>query len=974
MNDSIEKLKEKIELFRNNLSDYKDKSYDEYSTRADFIDSLFAALGWDMYNEQGVIEQFREVVREDKILVEGTKKAPDYSFRIGHQIIFYVEAKKPSVDIKNNPEPAYQLRRYAHTQGLRLSILTDFEEIAIYDSRIKPKDTDKAGIARIFYCTYDELFQVSKIKDYETNFDFLLKTFGKQAVLTGSFEKYAESNKNKKGTESVDKGFLKLFNTWRENLAVNIALKNDDIDEYNLNIAVQKIIDRLIFLRIAEDRLIEQPNLLKETSKATDIYNKLLTIFDKADNKYNSSLFISETWLREIQIEDKSLVEIIEEMYYPKCPYEFSVLPLEILGQAYEQFLGKTIKYIRKTKYGHSIEIEEKPEVRKAGGVYYTPQYIVNYIVEATVGEKIKKKKPEDIEKITVLDPACGSGSFLIGTYNYLIKYHLEYYLKSETQKKKALKDGTIYQTGNEKYKLSTKKKSEILVNNIYGVDIDQQAVEVTKLSLLLKVLEDENLEYKEQLFKAELHHLLPNLSENIKCGNSLIGSDFYNDKNMSLFDEQDMRKINTFDWAKEFTKIFDNGKFDCVIGNPPYGFHEIHDDIVKPYFKNKYKSSMGSFENYFLFYEKALSLLNKNGLHSFIVPVTWLTIPSADSLRKYVIDDFSINNILWLPEFVFEDAKVNTLISIISKGKTEKFKIEIFDTLGFIEPPVIERILNQDKLIEDNYVIHIHELSGDNVIISKIESISIPCSTVSKPCSGYNPYEVGKGEKPGGGAHTKETVKEKPYHSTKRKNAKWKLEIGGSNLKRYSISIPNDRWVLYGDWLAAPRDSNNFHGKRILVQEITGGKDKRIVAAYCADELYYSRDVIPIKIDESLANPYYLLGIINSKLISWYHQKRNPKANKGLFPKVLVSDLKKLPIPDIDISQGNKADIHNKIITIVLLMQEIQEKIKATKADNDIKLQKQKADILDNQIDDLVYKLYSLTDKEIKVVEGVFS
>lgn len=210
---SIENLKEKIELFKTNLADYKNKNYDESNTRADFIDSLFAALGWDMYNEQGVIEQFREVIREDKIIIEGSKKAPDYSFRIGQQIIFYVEAKRPSVNIKDDPDPAYQLRRYAHTQNLKLSILTDFEEIAIYDTRIKPNKADKASAARIFYCTYDELFEQSKLKDFTTNFDFLLNTFGKQAILTGSFEKYAESAKNKKGTESVDKSFLKLLNT-----------------------------------------------------------------------------------------------------------------------------------------------------------------------------------------------------------------------------------------------------------------------------------------------------------------------------------------------------------------------------------------------------------------------------------------------------------------------------------------------------------------------------------------------------------------------------------------------------------------------------------------------------------------------------------------------------------------------------------------------------------------------------------------
>ena len=348
----------------------------------------------------------------------------------------------------------------------------------------------------------------------------------------------------------------------------NIALKNDEIDEYNLNIAVQKLIDRLIFLRIAEDRLIEKPDLLHEISHKANVYISLNNIFATADLKYNSNLFNSEAWMVALNIDDKILNEIIDEMYPPKCPYEFSVLPIEILGHAYEQFLGKTIKFSRKTKFGHSIEIEEKPEVRKAGGVYYTPDYIVDYIVENTVGEKVngprtpgggkadkggKPLTPEEIASLKILDPACGSGSFLIGAYDYLIRYHLEYFLKNKTHKEKALSAGIIYEAGEGKYKLSTKTKSEILVNNIFGVDIDQQAVEVTKLSLLLKVLEDENLEYKEKLFKTEQLHMLPDLSANIKCGNSLIGSDYYEDKNMEMFGNTEMRKVNVFDWEKEF-------------------------------------------------------------------------------------------------------------------------------------------------------------------------------------------------------------------------------------------------------------------------------------------------------------------------------------------------------------------------------------------------------------------------------------
>lgn len=256
------------------------------------------------------------------------------------------------------------------------------------------------------------------------------------------------------------------------------------------------------------------------------IYNHFNKYIEGANDKYNSSLFKVESWLNNIAIDDKVLFPIIKSMYYPDCPYEFSVLPIEILGNIYEQFLGKTIRLTT----SHQAKIEEKPEVRKAGGVYYTPQYIVNYIVENTVGEKAKDKKPEQIEKIKILDPACGSGSFLVGAFNYLLDYHLQYYT-NEKNIGKALKEGKIYQIAENTYRLSIQEKQKILLKNIYGVDIDSQAVEVTKLSLLLKLMENESVESEGELFKHSDFKFLPDLSSNIKCGNSLIGSNFYNDK-----------------------------------------------------------------------------------------------------------------------------------------------------------------------------------------------------------------------------------------------------------------------------------------------------------------------------------------------------------------------------------------------------------------------------------------------------------
>ena len=225
----------------------------------------------------------------------------------------------------------------------------------------------------------------------------------------------------------------------------------------------------------------------------SSVYERLKQIFQRADEKYNSGLFHFENerdrieppdnLTLELSVDDKTIKDIVKELYYPESPYEFSVLPADILGQVYEQFLGKVIRLTA----GHQAVIEDKPEVKKAGGVYYTPTYIVDYIVKNTVGKILENvTTPKEINKIKILDPACGSGSFLLGAYQYLLDWHLKYYLKELETSNKLLQQKQPPVCINDKgaYLLTTSEKKRILLNNIYGVDIDSQAVEVTKLSL----------------------------------------------------------------------------------------------------------------------------------------------------------------------------------------------------------------------------------------------------------------------------------------------------------------------------------------------------------------------------------------------------------------------------------------------------------------------------------------------------------
>jgi len=365
-----------VETFDYNIDAYKKGRYKETQVRREFIDPFFEGLGWDISNKQGFAEAYKDVIHEDTIKVGKATKAPDYCFRIGGIRKFFVEAKKPSVNIKKDTHPAYQLRRYAWSSKLPLSILTDFEELAVYDCRVKPTKTDKASHSRILYLKYN---------DYISRWDEIAGVFSREALLKGSFDKYIESKKAKRGIAEVDTAFLHEIERWRELLARNIALRNQHLSQRELNFAVQRTIDRIIFLRICEDRAIEPYGKLLELKNEKNVYDQLFQLFYKADDKYNSGLFHfkkekgrEDTFDRltpGLSIDNRILKDIFKNLYYPDSPYEFSVLPADILGQVYEQFLGKVIRLTP----SHRAVIEEKPEVKKAGGVYYTPTHIVNY-------------------------------------------------------------------------------------------------------------------------------------------------------------------------------------------------------------------------------------------------------------------------------------------------------------------------------------------------------------------------------------------------------------------------------------------------------------------------------------------------------------------------------------------------------------------------------------------------------------------
>ncbi|MCP4401196.1 MAG: N-6 DNA methylase, partial [bacterium] len=940
----------------NNIDAYKKGRYNETQARREFIDPLFTAIGWDVDNEQGYAEAYKDVVHEDAIKIGRATKAPDYSFRIGGVRKFFVEAKKPSVDIKEDTHPAYQLRRYAWSAKLPLSILTDFEEFAVYDCRVKPEKTDKASKARVLYLTYT---------DYERRWEEL-SIFSREAILKGSFDKYADSHKAKRGTAEVDVAFLQEIERWRDVLARNIALRNPQLSRRELNFAVQRTIDRIIFLRICEDRGIEEYGKLMALQNGVQLYARMLTLFYQADERYNSGIFHFKTerdspespdrLTPELTIDDTVLKDILKNIYYPDSPYEFSVLSSDILGQVYEQFLGKVIRLTA----GHQAKVEEKPEVKKAGGVYYTPTYIVEYIVTHTVGELLTTSTPNKAEKLRILDPACGSGSFLLGAYQCLLDWHRDYYLAHTPQKWTKGKAPRLYQNDRDEWKLTIDERKRILLNNVYGVDIDSQAVEVTKLSLLLKVLEGED----EQTISSQMalfqKRVLPDLSHNIKCGNSLIGSDFYDGKQLTLLDEEEMYRINSFDWESEFSEIMQCGGFNTVIGNPPYVRSQFLDSESKDYLSKSYSAPAYQPDTFAFFLQKGIDLLEHQGVLGYIIPNGILTNTYYARLRRYILDKTAVKVIVDLKDGVFATASVDTSIFILCREYDVNLlkgnRVKIGEHLAKIHKDV----LTPSNSVEQSVFLK----TSDYTFNTKMDAISF--DVAQKITLGSIEirefFEVKAGMKV-----------RKNFVANEQSDARYKPFLLGGNIKPYSLKWSR-KWVCYDKQLEkkftnqAFRDESIFlSSPKLLIRQIMG--QERIYATIDSEKYYADQTLYILQPKKNKYSLFYILGLLCSKVMTFYFSKTLADG-KQTFPKIKGAQIKQLPIHIIDFVELSEKFQHDKIVEFVEQMLDLHRQLQDAKMPQAQTMLTRQIEATDRQIDRLVYELYGLTEEEIEIVE----
>lgn len=619
---AIQKLVDKYEEV---LKSGKAKSYTEEDTKKGFIVPFFAALGWEM-------EDRNEVTSEEHISGDRV----DYGFYVNSRAKFYLEAKRLKADL-NDPKYARQAIKYSWNKGVTWAALSDFESVKVFNADFQ---SEELAHSKFFDISYDKY-----IEDFDR-----LWLLSKESFENGDIDKKAEEWGKALKRVSVTDALYKDLTESRKLLTDSLKRWNEKISEDLLDEGVQKLLNRLVFIRVLEDREIE-PQILKTIVREWEsghyekerppLYLSLVKKFRELDAQYNSNLFGEhpfETW-EEHDNYTKKVIDILygKSGYYE---YDFKIMPADILGAVYENYLGYKLEQLKK---GNKAGQDSKK--RKEHGIYYTPEFVVDYIIKNALKPVLERCGTiDDLMKIKVLDPACGSGSFLIKAVDAIYQRH--------------------YELGERNSR--TYKKLQIITQNIYGVDLDQQAVEIARLNLLINAVEEKVI--------------LPSLAKNIRQKNSL-----------------------TLNWQEEFADVFKQGGFDVIIGNPPY----IKEDVNKSAFDGLHDSPyyQGKMDLWTMFACISIDLLKRSGLMSFIAPNSWLGNAGASIFRDKILKDGELKTFVDFGDYkVFEQAGIQTMIYVFKKQEPrERYLVEylkIYDK-NITEENLIAEIFNKKQNIE---------------------------------------------------------------------------------------------------------------------------------------------------------------------------------------------------------------------------------------------------------------------------------
>ena len=1007
-----------VRTFAESEGYYLSASYSEAQVRKDFIDKLLIALGWDVNHDIQKNPYQQEVTVERAVQTAMAQRRADYSLSPAPHYevpVLYLEAKKPHEDIAT-ADNYFQTIRYANQQGHAIGILTSFAQLHVIDCRYLA-NIDTALQYALQKYTYEELADAEK-------FRWIFYLLSRPAILGGSIGRYADALPKPKGRpgqkaflpvayKAIDDRLLETLDELRSDLGRSLKNRNPELESGELTELTQRILDRLVFIRFLEDKLIEPNPIIPALGRSggRTAWEDFLATSRRLDNIYNGIVFRRHNLLDDpagLVVDEKHFVELLDGFDFHKSKYLFNEIPLYILGSIYERFLGNVIVATAKR-----ATLEPKPEVRKAGGVYYTPKYIADYIVANTVGKLIAGKSPAEIAKMRFADIACGSGSFLLAVYDCLLKYVTGWYIDHPS---KAPKDAIVKRDGS--IRLSLTEKSRILLDSIFGVDISPQAVEVAQLSLYLKLLEDETTASARQYSLEFDQPLLPPLGDNIKCGNSLIAHDFYDTSQLALVDLDTTRRVRPFDWNAEFKEDWpagsEAGHFDAVVGNPPYisiqTMNDAGPDEVR-YFNKHYRSAgSGNYDIYVVFVERALALLRNNGLMGFILPSKFFATDYGKPLRRLLTEKKSLAEIVdFRHGQVFANATTYTCLLFLSRGANSQVQYATAEPPEAIRATTTPTGISVDltTLSDRPWVFSpppqrallkkLHENSAE--LLSLPSKISRGSSTGNDDVFVLKVARHGYATRDGKPVSIEKEILRTPIYATDFGRYRFNPRADERVIFPYAASREGYRELeekelarRYPRAYAYLKERKNLLAKRKQFKKWYGFSAPRSLDGHLRAEL-----MVPLLANKGLfcalpddMGPYcpmasggftitvsdkqplgalYVLGVLNSPLLYWYLAKISNRFRGGWITctKQYVGTL---PIRLVDLDNKKEKGIHDRLVGLVEARLALEPKLSFLRVVSDKVLIERQIDAIERQIDQTVYELYGLNEAEIKIIE----
>jgi hypothetical protein len=1000
--EALKKIKQLVNYYNQNIETWESNANKEAEARKEFIDGFFETLGWKISGlPVSMSADDRDVLVEYSLKVEGeTTKSLDYIFKIKNRHQFVVEAKKPSESL-DNPKHVFQAKSYGFLSKIPFVILTNFKEIRIYDISTKP-NINQINEDLIFSCTHNE---------YGENFNYIWDNFSKDAVLEKSLVKLYTNRRNdlnidldatdysyilKKGELLLDTTFLQDLERIRLNIAANILLEtSEELNEKEINEATQRLLDIIIFIRFLEDNEIEDIERLRVliNNSEENFINSLKNLCSELNIKFNGLLFHEYPLFDKISINKDVIKDNILKLYYPESPYNFSMISIEILGRIFEQYLAKRI-----TVTDGNVSLEVKPEIKKAGGIYYTPEYIVDQILNDTLEVFLSDKSPNEVFDISkIIDFSCGSGIFLIKAYKRLIQFY--------ERNSSSLSPELLFTSSLGSLNLTMESKKNLLQQNIFGIDIDSQAIEIAKMSLYFTMLENYNEDNSPR-------PLLPSLEKNLICGNSVVDLSFFEKYPEASIDSINI--INPFSWVEEGLN-----KFDVIVGNPPYLriqlLEELYPIEYQLFLKDKYEFAYSNFDLSILFVEKAISVLSSTGKIGYIIPNTVLRAKYGEKFREIISNNKLLSKIIYFDDFqVFGNSTSYTCLFYLDAEQTDlkEFKyLNLEDPENdFQDKKLIPSVFNKEDLGSSPWyfaAFEVHEKFIENITRNTFPIKNL--SNLKKVFVGLQPsvndvflFEI---------VEENErfiTCYSKALHSnhTFEKGLIKKLVKGSKNIFRYKINsnkallfpylntletnksdliseevlklsfpetwkylkkcetILNEKDALKGnDFYKFIYKKNHllFDHKKLLFPSLCYG------SRFSLDvngEFYFTGSGegggggygLILNDDESDYNYYNILGIINSKVISALIElKGSPKS--GGYKGIDLTFIHSIPLPILNTQR--KTQIAEEIASKTERLNNIYAEVQSLAI-------KRLVSQLENQIDILTFELYEITDADI--------